>query len=350
MAYITSLAYELPLNKIAQKGFAKKVARASNLDASFTAWLERVYAQSAIEARYSVLEEFCYDVEKWNFLKNPSTKARNEQYKLHAPALSEGACKKALKQWGKDPKSITHIIYVSCTGLIAPGPQVYLQQALSLSPYVKQFAITMMGCFGAFKALQLAHAFVEQDPKAVVLAVCTELCSLHYQPLPSHELQIGNALFSDASAACIIEKEKGHLRLVKHESMIVPDTREKMSWDISDNGFLFGLNKDVPELLEKEVKAFCQKLLPADIAIQDCAWPIHPGGKAILHAVEKALSLQPHQTTTSWRVLRDIGNTSSSAFLIVLNYLLQNKPKEKYAVGLGFGPGLTFEGLLLSLD
>jgi predicted naringenin-chalcone synthase len=341
MAFIASLAYETPPHKISQKGFAKKVAQASGLDTQQTAWLERVYQQSAIETRYSVLEEFCHDVDAWTFWKNPSTKERNEQYKIHAPQLSLKACKKALDQWVKDPKSITHIIYVSCTGLLAPGVQAYLQAALGLDSQIKQYGITFMGCFGAFKALQVAHGFVSQDPNAVVLIVCTELCSLHFQQTTSHELQIGNALFADASAACIVVGTGGQYRLVRHASQIVPDTADKMSWDLSDNGFLFGLKKEVPDLIAQNVFAFVDTL---KINPQECVWPVHPGGKSIIQAVEKGLGLTSSQTNASWDVLRQYGNTSSCSFLIVLQHL---KAHEQWAVGLGFGPGLTFEGLLL---
>ena len=356
MAHILSIAQSVPEHCIVQKGFAAHVAKASGLTAPQTQWLEKVYSQSAITTRYSVLEEFSCDCSKWSFWNNgpPSSQERNDLYKEHAPNLSKNACQKAINAWGQDPQKITHIIYVSCTAVVAPGIQAYLQEALHLSTDVCQFGLNMMGCFGAFKGLQMASAFCSQNPNNRVLVVCCELCSLHFQQTQCQEAQIGNALFADASAACIValeptRSEKSLYRICQHKSQILPETRDKMTWDLSNSGLVFGLKKEVPELIKTHVASFATSFLTNDISIHDCLWPIHPGGKGILQAVEEALTLSKTQTTASWQVLKDYGNISSASYLFVLNQLLQQKPEKKWAVGLGFGPGLCFEGMLLEI-
>jgi predicted naringenin-chalcone synthase len=353
MATIVRIAHKTPPHAILQKSLASNVAKASNLDAQGAKWLERVYEQSGITTRHSVLEDFSNDVENWSFWNkgSPSTFQRNALYKLHAPILSESACRQVLSEWGQDPKSLTHIIFVSCTGIVAPGIQAYLQNALGLNTSICQLAINMMGCFGAFKALQVAQSFCDQNSCHKVLIVCTELCSLHFQQTTAPEAQIGNALFADGSAACIVENDHqtGIYRIEKQKSAILPDTADKMTWEISDNGLIFGLKKDIPELIKQHVHAFATSLLPENTSLQECLWPIHPGGKGILLAVEQALGLSKEHTATSWSVLNQYGNISSATFLFVLNALRQQKSDKKWAVGLGFGPGLCFEGILLEV-
>ena len=356
MAHILSFGQAIPAHAINQKSFAAEVAKASNLNATQTRWLERVYKQSAIAVRYSVLVDFSKPYDQWNFWNTslPTTRERNELYKQHAPILSKKACQTALDEWGQDPKSITHIIYVSCTGIIAPGIQAYLQHALNLSPNVCQFGLNMMGCFGAFKGLEMAHAFSNQNAKNRVLVVCTELCTLHFQQSDSQELQIGNALFADGSAACIVggapqAQEKSLYRMASHKSLILPNSSEKMTWDVSDNGFIFGLKKEVPDLIQQHIKNFAKELLPEGYSYKECLWPAHPGGKSILQAIEQALDLTSAHMDSSWEILKQYGNMSSPSFLFVLHHLRQQKPHQKWAVGLGFGPGLCFEGIRLEV-
>lgn len=330
------------------------MAVASNLTNEQTKWLEKVYKHSSVSRRYSVLPDFSQEVEKWTFWNKaiPTTKQRNEIYIQEAPKLAHEAASKAIDEWGQDPKTISHIIFVSCTGVVAPGVQAILQETLGLNADVNQFGLNMMGCFGAFKGLDMAAAFAKLDPTHRVLVVCTELCSLHFQQEASYELQIGNALFADGGAACIVgmsptEHEKSLWRILKSKSLILPNTKDKMTWKVCDTGFVLGLKAEVPLLIQQHAASFVDMLLPEGVTAADCLWPIHPGGKNILQAVEAALNLDKSQTQCSWDVLEQYGNVSSPTFLFVLDRLRKQTVSHKWSVGLGFGPGLSFEGVLL---
>jgi len=75
---------------------------------------------------------------------------------------------------------------------------------------------------------------------------------------------------------------------------------------------------------------------------------IHPGGPAILRAVERSMSLTAGQTAASWTALQRSGNTSSAAILSVLAELDSSRtamPGKGLAIG--FGPGLSVELLEL---
>ena len=60
-----------------------------------------------------------------------------------------------------------------------------------------------MGCHAALNGLRVAHAFVEADPKAVVLLCAVELCSVHLQYGWNPEHVVANTLFADGAAALV---------------------------------------------------------------------------------------------------------------------------------------------------
>lgn len=351
---ILSVATALPLYKNTQTKIAEKMAIISGLNPKETRWLKKLYSNSSIQYRYSVLENFIQETKSWQIFdhRNPlSTGQRNAIYKKEAPPLAYSAAEKALNAWGGERTTITHIIFISCTGVIAPGIQSYLQQALGLSPDINQTGLNMMGCFGAFKGLDIARAYAQQNAQHRVLVICCELCTLHLQATHNPEHQVGNAIFADGAAACIVgmpkARESALYAIERTASHCLAETEDRMTWEVGDTGFIMGLKADIPSYVEKNIAAFVQKLLPAGVNAEECLWPVHPGGKQILCAVQKALDLSKNQLASSWHVLEQYGNMSSATFLFVLDHLRQQKKSLPIAIGVGFGPGLMLEGVLL---
>ncbi len=353
--HILSLATHVPPYGVEQKSAAKKMAAISGLNEKETKWLQRLYSNSRVNRRYSVVPAFASDVADWQIFGNknpPGTAARNAIYKQEAPQLAHQAAKRALDLWGGSATDITHIIFVSCTGVMAPGVQSHLQKSLDLSPYVNQIGLNMMGCYGAFKGLDLAAAYARQDTAARILLVCCELCSLHLQATNNREQQIGNALFADGAAACVVgaqplPSEKSLFSIEQTLSYSLPNTADKMTWEVIDTGFLMGVKPDVPQFIFEYIAAFAHRLLPAKANLTDCHWPVHPGGKQILNAIQNALNLTEDHLSCSWQILEQHGNMSSATFLFVLDALSKQQRTCAWSMGLGFGPGLAVEGILL---
>ncbi len=334
---ILALASAVPPNAISQEEVALQMIAILGLKDAKAAQLKQLYANTAIQKRHSIITDF------HQFLKAPGMSKRNAIYKADAPKLSYESAQKALKNWGGDPGAITHLIFVTCTGVVAPGIEFHLVSQLGLNPSVQRFAINFMGCFGAFKGLAVASAFAKEDPKNRVLLVCTELCTLHFQTALDQENLTANALFADGSAAAIVGcEEKPLWKIVKSHSLALENTTEKMSWEASDTGYLIRLSPQVPVLIGRTIKAFIQDI-HADPS--GCDWAIHPGGKSIIQAVEKALGLTSSQTRASWEVLAEYGNMSSATFLFLLEKMV--KTGSKPCIGVAFGPGLSMEGILL---
>lgn len=321
----------------------------------------KLYRNSGIDTRYTVLSDFLTDRSKWNFFdqnfpqSTPGMSKRNEIYRKEAPLLAKKAASQALDEWGGDPNEITHVISVSCTGMIAPGIEFGLVQALNLKRTVNRLGINFMGCFGAFKGLAVARSFALDNPTHRILLVCTELCSLHFQAELTMDNMLGSLLFADGAAAAVVGaspklNEKSLWEIRKGSSLGLDDTLDKMSWEASDQGFVMKLSSKVPALLKRTIHPFVDSLLGAGLKPIDCDWAIHPGGKSILQAIEKAINLDKEQTQASWKTLADFGNMSSATFLFVLDHLHRQKSARKWTAGIGFGPGLSIEGILLHKD
>jgi len=323
--------------------------------------LSKLGDRTGIEKRYFIRDDANKKRGDWTVIPNdfPQTNlgmsVRNKLYCSEAPKLAIAASRKAIEEWGGDVKDITHIIAISCTGVMAPGIEFFVMQELGLKRTVQRIGINLMGCFGAFRGMATAKALAREDPKNRILMVCTELCSIHFQAEMTLETFVGNALFADGAAALVIgdcptAQERPFIEIEDTGSFILENSPTQMTWEAADTGFVMRLSAKVPDSIKTGVPEFVNSLLADRCEPTECGYAIHPGGKAIIQGIEDALKLQKWQTQCSWDTLRDFGNMSSVTFLFVLDNLRKNKPKEQtapYVVGMGFGPGLALEGAVL---
>lgn len=346
-ASILSLGTVVPEFSESQRAYAHVLGEALELNEKWRQKLEGLSANSRIERRYTSLPYF-ESSQQTKMLLRMNTQERNVLYKEIAPKLSHLAAVKALEEWGESKDAITHVVFVSCTGMMAPGIEFSLVDSLSLKRSVQRFGLNFMGCFGAFRALAVAKAFALEDPSHRVLIVCTELCSLHLQPRVTLSNLVGNILFSDGAAAAVVGCEKegqGLWKIDTHRCLALENSIKAMTWEQGNNGYIMHLANSVPKKIQSKITGFAQEL--AGDAIETCDWPIHPGGKAILEGIDTVCNLPEGALDSSWEVLQNYGNMSSSTFLFVLDALRRQKIQKKRAVGLGFGPGLSIEGVRL---
>ena len=145
-----------------------------------------------------------------------------------------------------------------------------------------------------------------------------------------------------------LKKKKPVLyEIMDEQCAYIKDSVEDMSWDASTEGFDMTLSPRVPKLVGENIEAFIKNFLGPSSDLQDYIWAIHPGGKAIVEAVEGALKLDRSLTSSSWNVLKSYGNLSSATFLYVLDDICQKGYTKEKTIGIGFGPGLCIEALLL---
>lgn len=353
---ILAIDKAIPVNFISQKELAGIISHLLHLSEEESWILEKIYENSAIEKRFSVVPDildpkkrFCTSAQG---LRIVGMTERNEIYKREAPALAERAAKGALNHWNRPYNEITHVISVSCTGVVSPGIEYILAHQLGLDPSTSLLGVNFMGCFGAFKALKVACKIAKENPKNRILLVSTELCTLHFKPKGDIESIVIQSLFADGSAAIVLgcnprENETPLFNIRNERSYFIKDTMQDMTWDASDEGFNMRLSQRVPSIINEYIKKFIPLLIESQNPFESFEWAIHPGGKSIIEAIEKTLQLNRSQTISSWNVLRNYGNLSSATILYVLEDMLNRQIPKTNIIGLGFGPGLSIEGLLL---
>eukprot|EP01089_Gocevia_fonbrunei_P014636 TRINITY_DN4052_c0_g1_i2.p4 TRINITY_DN4052_c0_g1~~TRINITY_DN4052_c0_g1_i2.p4 ORF type:complete len:379 (-),score=66.45 TRINITY_DN4052_c0_g1_i2:1283-2419(-) len=325
----------------------------------------RIANNCAITSRYFCVDDSNKSRGEWEVLPqdfpntSPSMEIRNKMYTREAPKLAIQAAEAAVNDWGGNPQTITHVISVSCTGVMAPGPELHLINHFKLPPTTQRIGINLMGCFGAFRALSVAKALAKEDPNNRILVVCTELCSLHFQVAFSFETFVANALFGDGASAAIIGVESNPSNIlweiVNSGSTIVENSADQMTWEAGNTGFFMKLSTKIPDSVQLHSPKFVCHLLKEDALTDEkkkqIEWAIHPGGKAIIEKLEECLGIDQQETWASWETLDKYGNMSSATFLFVLDKMRKRKAKEgvAYTVGLGFGPGLALEGVVLKV-
>jgi predicted naringenin-chalcone synthase len=318
--------------------------------------LKFLYHQSGMGTRYSVIPDYSRPVMEWKFYPPtenlepfPSLEQRMDWYSRYAGSLSHEAVHNCLA--GRhSPKEITHLITVSCTGLSAPGLDLELLDLLDLPNTTFRTSINFMGCYAAVHALKLADAFCTSDPRARVLVVCTELCTLHFQREPSMDNIASSLLFGDGSAAVLIvgdhAPEKG-MHLKGFYSEVISRGRNEMAWELSSTGFRMVLSNYVPDLIKEDFRSLAENTLERNgVGMEEIDhWCIHPGGKKILDAAYKNLQLTNGHLDECYEVLKEYGNMSSATILFVLKRVLDRAaPGKPHTIfGAAFGPGLTME-------
>ena len=313
--------------------------------------------ESGMVGKHAILPDFLVDGSApWLYddpANPPSTRARMKVFEREAPAFAVRVARQCLDRQGLAGADLDAIVTVSCTGMVAPGLDVAVANALGMSHTAQRHAVNFMGCYAAFHGLRLAHLLCEADPQAKVLVVCVELCSLHFRNDSSDDNLLSTALFSDGAAAVLMTGDRVTLpslaRWQAFHSCLMPEGEQSMAWHVGDTGFEMVLKRDVPALVERQIAAECRKMLASHGLNQDdlAAYAIHPGGTQILRAFQQALDLKDEELAASLDVLRQCGNMSSCTVVFVLEKLLAQVGPGKRLFAAAFGPGFTMEcGLL----
>jgi prepilin-type processing-associated H-X9-DG protein len=365
MSYITSLGLANPSNCFPQNTIADFMIRAMELDEREARRLRALYRASGIDTRHSVLDDYG-KTNHFSFYSNsrglepfPATHARLEIFRKHALALSARSVERCFaKVADVMPESITHLVVVSCTGMYAPGLDIDLIHLLKLRKDIQRTCINFMGCYAAFNALKLADSFCHASSEARVLVVCTELCSIHFQKEKTEDNLLANALFADGSATLLVEGRKRsglNLRPVAFYCDVATEGENDMAWTVGNMGFEMKLSAYVPEIIRQGIGELTSRLLARiSSELSDIKYfAIHPGGKKILEVIEKELGLTREQNQDAYEVLRRYGNMSSPTVLFVLGQLcsrLNGVDDGKKILSFAFGPGLTLESMVLSVE
>lgn len=368
MSQILSIATAVPSYEHSQEAIANFMVHLLGLNETEEQKLSVLYRRSGIEKRYSVLPDYNFGNKNRFLYPNtsdlepfPSIAKRMEVYMQEATKLATQVAQQVILQTFVPKSKITHLITVSCTGLAAPGLDIALVQSLELTTHTQRTSVNFMGCYAAIHGLKYADFICRSEPNAVVLVVCVELCTLHFQKENTPDNLTANLLFADGAAAALVcsdqhtfEYSNYHqtLKIKGFYSELLLHAQADMAWQLSSTGFLMTLSGYIPQLLQEGFKPLLEKALTHyGVSLEAINhWAIHPGGRKILDLVAKELLQSPEILNASYQILKQYGNMSSPTILFVIKYLwdnnLQNSNGENIFTA-AFGPGLTMETMLL---
>ncbi|HEU5458624.1 MAG TPA: type III polyketide synthase [Terracidiphilus sp.] len=343
-AYLNRIATAVPEHDVhhAFVLFAEQMLSDERLRAVF----RRMVSRADINSRYSFLNP---EKSPSRFSSNdahsfyregsfPNTTRRMELFEQNAPVLMRKVVN-GLALSEEERAGITHVIVTCCTGLYAPGLDFEIVDHLGLDAGVERTMVGFMGCYAAINALKLARHIVRSDPKAGVLMVNLELCTLHFQETQELEQVLSFLVFADGAAASLITAREQGFALDSFKAVTIPGTRELITWKIRGLGFDMLLSGRVPAELGR---ALHEGELGAERGLIDL-WAVHPGGRSILDAVEKGLELPDDALAASRAVLSSFGNMSSATVMFVLQRMMQQAQPGQRGCAMSFGPGLTAE-------
>ncbi|TPI11972.1 type III polyketide synthase [Mesorhizobium sp. B4-1-3] len=346
-AYINRIATAVPEHEVHQ--FYLDYA-ASMLAADRRKIFERMAGLAGIEHRFSCFEP-ALDPEGPSadlggaFKRGafPGTAARMAMFAQAAPVLAQKAVDGL--RLGDEVSRITHLIVTTCTGFSAPGIDLDLAARCGLPDGIERTMIGFMGCYAAINALKLARHIVRSDSRAKVLLVNIEVCTLHLRETSELEKLLSFCLWGDGCAATLVTAEPPGIELDSFRCTIAAEQRDLMTWDIGDHGFNMFLSGQVPAAIQEALRNNQDAILDGRPAEAIDLWAVHPGGRSILDAVERALNLTPAALEPSREVLRRYGNMSSATVMFVMEEMLK-APGDLRGCGMSFGPGLTAETML----
>lgn len=281
---------------------------------------------------------------------------RNREWLRVALELGERAVREALERGGIAANEIQLFASSSVTGLAVPSLEARLMNRLGFAGDCRRVPLFGLGCVAGAAGIARVSDYLEGHPTHAALLLCVELCSLTFQP---DDTSVANlvacGLFGDG-AACVLLVGDEHplastakLQVQGTRSVLFPNTEGVMGWDIVDTGFRIVLTNQVPELartaLPHNIRKFLSEhgLHPSQIT----RWVAHPGGPAVIDAMETGLELPRGTLDESRDCLARIGNLSSASVLVILQESMAAEQERGPAVLLAMGPGFCAELVLL---
>ena len=352
---IAALGCALPVHLHQQSTLAEMTAELCALDPAQRSLLTRLYANAGVDTRHTVLP--LADYGKLNGL-GPT----NDLYIEHATALGEQAVDAALDAAGIAAREVDLLVVTSVTGVAVPSLDARLIPRLGLRSSVKRLPMFGLGCVAGAAGLGRVHDYLLAWPRQTAVLLAVELCSLS-MPLtrPTTADMVVSGLFGDGAVAVVAQgadvesagagRSLGGPQILATRSEVCPDSRDVLGWRLGAEGFRIVLTTELADVVAQYlgdcVHAFLGEhgLTTADIR----NWVCHPGGPAVIDAVQRCLALPDEALAASRRSLARVGNLSSASVLHVLHETAGDDRPLPGSLGLliGLGPGVSIELVLM---
>lgn len=309
--------------------------------------LERLHQSVQVGSRHLALT-----LEQYAELKDFGDK--NDAFIEVGTALAEQAVTTALQKADLTPTDVDAIFFTTVTGLATPTIDAKLSNRLGFRRDLKRTPMFGLGCVAGAAGIARMADYLRAFPDHVALLVSVELCSLTLQPDDlSVKNLIASGLFGDGAAAVVAVGANraaaypGSPAVQASRSVFYPDTEWVMGWEFGARGFEVVLSAKLPALIREELRRDVDSFLTDHGLSRDglAHWVAHPGGPAVLEAMQDALEVDREAFALTWESLKNVGNLSSASVLLVLEQTLEER---RFTPGddgllLAMGPGFCAE-------
>jgi alkylresorcinol/alkylpyrone synthase len=275
---------------------------------------------------------------------------RTSAYLDVARTLFIEAAQQALKRAGVLAADVDTVVTVSSTGIATPSLEARAAVEMGFRSDIRRVPIFGLGCAGGVSGMSLAANLAAAHPGTVVLMVAVELCTLSFRLDELTKANIvATALFGDGAAACVLKAgEAGIAQVEASGEHLWADTLDIMGWNVDPDGFGVVFAQSIPPFAEANLGPAVGAILGKDgLSLQDVdRFICHPGGRKVVTALERALSLHQGSLDHERDVLDLFGNMSAPTVLFVLDRVIAAGLPYR-SVLTAMGPGFTASCLTL---
>lgn len=342
MTRIAAVAPVLPEHSYSQQEIIAVMGPLLSPDPRRRALIERMYASSTVERRYSALP-----LERYIDLGGLTES--NAEWVRVATDLGERAVRQALDSAGLRPEDVDLLLFTSVTGVAAPSVDALVAERLTMRSDLRRWPSFGLGCVAGAGGLARVHDYLEHRPQGVAVLLAVELCSLTLQRGDDSMANfVASGLFGDGAAAVVVVGDDHPAaagpRIVDTRSVLVAQTSGVLAFNLGSTGFEIVLTAEVAAVIEREFPAEVSRFLDGR-SLDGLAMIAHPGGPRILDAFATSLGLPRERFARSWDSLASRGNLSSASVLHVLAEAID--AGEHNALLFALGPGVSAEFVLL---
>lgn len=356
---IEAVATGSPATGFAQSEAVRRVAALFD-DPGQRERIARIYEKTRIDTRQLAVDPL--DPEFLAFGRASGTiRTRMDLFYEHAVPLAVDVARRALAGVAAPADEIGMLIFVTSTGLLAPGVDIAVLRQLGLSPALHRIVVNFMGCAAAMNGIRTATDYARAHPDKKALVICLELSSVNAVFADDVNDVIIHSLFGDGCGAVVVGAAPAHHPLAPG-TVVVRETFSHLFDDAADgivlgvgaNGITCELAEDLPRYILRGVDPVVTRVL-ADHGLTkgDIAhWAIHPGGPRIISESVRSLGIDPGCARISWDVLARFGNMLSASLLFVLERMVRDTADTTgitTGVAFSFAPGVTLEGLIFDI-
>jgi len=310
----------------------------------------RFFSRTGVNGRHLALP-----VERYGSLKGFGD--RNSAWIGCAQEIGERAVAAALARSGLSPKDVQLFATSTVTGIAVPSIEATLMNRLAFDSSCRRLPLFGLGCVAGASGIARVSDYLRGRPRDAALLLSVELCSLTFQP---DDASIANViacgLFGDGAACVVLTGDehplaaRGTPGVLDTRSLLLPNSERVMGWDVVDTGFRVVLSNRVPEIASGDLpRAIRDFLWERGLdAAEIHPWIAHPGGPAVIDALERGLELPAKTLERSRECLAHVGNLSSASVLVMLAEALRDEPRTGGSgLLLAMGPGFSAELVLL---